>query len=52
MLTVDDKMLPLCPGMIASVEIKTGSRTMMEYVLSSGDEGDGGSGEEEIVASD
>ena len=33
-LLVDDKMLPLSPGMMASVEIKTGSRTMMEYVLS------------------
>jgi hypothetical protein len=33
-LLVEDKMLPLSPGMMASVEIKTGSRTMMEYVLS------------------
>lgn len=33
-LQVDDKLLPLSPGMMASVEIKTGSRTMMEYVLS------------------
>jgi hemolysin D len=33
-LLVDDKMLPLSPGMMASVEIKTGNRTMMEYVLS------------------
>lgn len=33
-LQVGDKMLPLSPGMMASVEIKTGSRTMMEYVLS------------------
>ena len=33
-LLVDDKMMPLSPGMMASVEIKTGSRTMMEYVLS------------------
>jgi hemolysin D len=33
-LRVDDKMMPLSPGMVASVEIKTGSRTMMEYVLS------------------
>lgn len=33
-LQVDDKILPLSPGMMASVEIKTGSRTMMEYVLS------------------
>lgn len=34
-LRIDDKMLPLSPGMLASVEIKTGSRTVMEYVLSS-----------------
>jgi len=33
-LQVDDKLLPLSPGMMASVEIKTGTRTMMEYVLS------------------
>jgi hemolysin D len=33
-LQVDDKMLPLSPGMMASVEIKTGRRTMMEHVLS------------------
>jgi hemolysin D len=33
-LLVEDKMLPLLPGMMASVEIKTGARTMMEYVLS------------------
>lgn len=33
-LRVDDKMMPLSAGMVASVEIKTGSRTMMEYVLS------------------
>lgn len=33
-LQVDDKILPLSPGMMASVEIKTGTRTMMEYVLS------------------
>jgi hemolysin D len=33
-LRVDDKMMPLSPGMVASVEIKTGSRTMMECVLS------------------
>ncbi|MEZ5830660.1 MAG: HlyD family type I secretion periplasmic adaptor subunit [Dongiaceae bacterium] len=33
-LKVDDKILPLSPGMVATVEIKTGSRTMMEYVLS------------------
>jgi hypothetical protein len=33
-LLVEDKLLPLSPGMMASVEIKTGSRTMMEYVLS------------------
>jgi hemolysin D len=33
-LQVEDKMLPLSPGMMASVEIKTGSRTMIEYVLS------------------
>lgn len=33
-LRVEDKVLPLSPGMMASVEIKTGSRTMMEYVLS------------------
>ena len=33
-LLVEDKMRPLSPGMMASVEIKTGSRTMMEYVLS------------------
>jgi hemolysin D len=33
-LLVDDKMLPLSPGMMATVEIKTASRTMMEYVLS------------------
>lgn len=33
-LLVEDKMLPLSPGMMASVEIKTGSRTMIEYVLS------------------
>jgi hemolysin D len=33
-LQVDDKLLPLSPGMMASVEIETGTRTMMEYVLS------------------
>lgn len=33
-LQVDDKILPLSPGMLASVEIKTGSRTLMEYILS------------------
>ncbi len=33
-LQVDDKMMPLSPGMMASVEIKTGTRTMMEYALS------------------
>lgn len=33
-LQVDGKLLPLLPGMLASVEIKTGSRTLMEYVLS------------------
>ncbi|MEZ5831459.1 MAG: HlyD family secretion protein [Dongiaceae bacterium] len=33
-MRVEDKMLPLSPGMMASVEIKTGSRAMMEYVLS------------------
>jgi hemolysin D len=33
-LQVDDKLVLLSPGMMASVEIKTGSRTMMEYVLS------------------
>lgn len=33
-LRVDDKLLPLSPGMMASAEIKTGTRTMMEYVLS------------------
>ena len=34
-LLVEDKLLPLSPSMVATVEIKTGSRTMMEYVLSS-----------------
>lgn len=33
-LQVDDKIMPLSPGMMASVEIRTGTRTMMEYVLS------------------
>ena len=33
-LQVDGEVLPLLPGMLASVEIKTGSRTLMEYVLS------------------
>ncbi len=33
-LQVDDKIMPPSPGMMASVEIKTGTRTMMEYVLS------------------
>jgi hemolysin D len=33
-LQLDDNALPLSPGMMASVEIKTGTRTMMEYVLS------------------
>jgi hemolysin D len=33
-LLVDDKMMLLSLGMMASVEIKTGSRTLMEYVLS------------------
>jgi hemolysin D len=33
-LRVDGKTMPLSPGMVASVEIKTGTRTMMEYVLS------------------
>ncbi len=40
-LQVDDKLLPLSPGMMASVEIKTGTRTMMEYVLSPVMKGDG-----------
>jgi hemolysin D len=33
-LLVDDKMMPLSPGMMASVEIKTGDRTIMEFILS------------------
>lgn len=33
-LRVDDRILPLSPGMLASVEIRTGSRTLMEYILS------------------
>ncbi len=33
-LQVEDKILRLSPGMLASVEIKTGSRTLMEYILS------------------
>lgn len=32
-LGVDHRMLTLSPGMVASVEIKTGSRTMMACVL-------------------
>lgn len=38
-LLVENKMLPRSHGMMASAEIKTGSRTMMEY--KPGDEGDG-----------
>jgi hemolysin D len=33
-MTIDGKEVPLAPGMTASVEIKTGSRRVIEYVLS------------------
>lgn len=33
-LTIDGKNVPLSPGMVGTVEIKTGSRRVIEYVLS------------------
>lgn len=33
-LRVDDKLLPLSPGMAVSVEVKTGQRRVIEYFLS------------------
>jgi hemolysin D len=33
-LQVEDKMLPLSPGMAVTVEVKTGARRVIEYLLS------------------
>ena len=33
-MQIDDRVVNLSPGMAATVEIKTGSRTMLSYLLS------------------
>ena len=33
-MQIDDRMVNLSPGMAVTVEIKTGSRTMLSYLLS------------------
>ena len=33
-MQVDDRMVDLSPGMAVTVEIKTGTRTILSYVLS------------------
>ena len=33
-MQVDDRMVNLSPGMAVTVEIKTGSRTVLSYLLS------------------
>jgi hemolysin D len=33
-MQVDNKVVPLSPGMAVTVEIKTGSRRLIEYLLS------------------
>ena len=33
-MTVEDKRIELGPGMAATVEIKTGTRRLIEYVMS------------------
>jgi hemolysin D len=33
-MQVDDRMVDLSPGMAVTVEIKTGSRTILNYLLS------------------
>ena len=33
-MQIDDRMVKLSPGMAVTVEIKTGSRTILSYLLS------------------
>ena len=33
-MQIDDRVVDLSPGMAATVEIKTGSRTILSYLLS------------------
>jgi len=33
-MQIDDRMVPLAPGMAVTVEIKTGTRRVIEFVMS------------------
>jgi hemolysin D len=33
-MQIDNKIVPLAPGMAVTVEVKTGSRRLIEYVMS------------------